>query len=60
MRTVTVTDRKEVVKVASQLVAEYNIKYAGVDDMIMPHELIRAITIEMEREILKKLENLPE
>lgn len=61
MKTVCVASRDEVIKVTAQLIAEYNLKYAGVDDLITPREIMTAITKEMYRETLEKLvKNLPE
>lgn len=61
MKTVCVASRDEVIKVSAQLIAEYNIKYAGVEDLITPREIITAVTREMYRETLEKLvKDLPE
>ena len=61
MKTVCVASRDEVIKVSAQLIAEYNIKYAGVDDLITPREIMTAVTKAMYRETLEKLVNdLPE
>lgn len=47
-----VTGRKDVLQVAVSLIAHYNIVDAGVDDMIMPREITRAVADAMHDEIL--------
>lgn len=51
-----VTGRKDVLQVAASLIAHYNLADAGVDDMIMPREITRAVADAMHDEILVMLE----
>ncbi len=47
-----VTGREDVLQVAASLIAHHNLVDAGVDDMIMPHEITRAVAEAMYDEIL--------
>ena len=46
-----VTGRKDVLQVAASLIAHHNLADAGVDDMIMPREICRAVADAMHDEI---------
>ena len=46
-----VTGRKDVLQVAASLIAHYNLADAGVDDMIMPSEITRAVANAMHDEM---------
>ena len=49
---VKISGREDVLQVAAMLIAHYNLADAGVDDMIMPSEISRAVAEAMHSEIL--------
>ena len=46
-----ITGRKDVLQVAASLIAHYNLADSGVDDLIMPSEIARAVADAMHDEI---------
>lgn len=56
MRTVTITDRKDVLNTSAMLIAEYNKHHAEPGDEITPDELVKTIIKKMVCEIHEAFE----